>query len=129
MGRFDKLGGRGGESGDGGAGGRVGFFYEHEGSVEGEERGGGGAGGGTFQHVRGNYKSSKGTNLTIEAIRHPFIYDIGICINPFPSYCFETSTVFIMVDGDDVMSCIAVFFFLHIPIYYLHTLSFIFLAP
>ena len=41
--------------------------------MEREGRGGGGAGGGTFQYVRGSYKSSKGTNLTIEAIRHPFI--------------------------------------------------------
>ena len=48
-------------------GGRVGVFYEQEGSGEGEGRGGR-AGGGTFQYVRGNYKSSKGTNLTIEAI-------------------------------------------------------------
>ena len=45
---------------------------------QGRGRGGGGegrgAGGGTFQNMRGTYKSSKGTNLTIEAIRHPFLY-------------------------------------------------------
>ena len=62
-----KGGGIGGRRG-GGRG--LGFFYEQEGSVE---REGGGAGGGTFQYVRGNYESSKGTNLTIEAVRHPFI--------------------------------------------------------
>ena len=65
-----KGGGDRGTEGRGGEG--LGFVMKKR-SVEGEERGGGGAGGGTFQYVRGNYKFSKGTNLTIEAIRHPFI--------------------------------------------------------
>ena len=32
-----------------------------------------GGGGGTLQYVRGKYYSLKGTNLTVVAIRHPFI--------------------------------------------------------
>ena len=40
----------------------------------GQERAGGkGGAGGTLEYVRGNYKSLKGTNLTVLARRHPFI--------------------------------------------------------
>ena len=38
-----------------------------------EQEGSGGGGGGAFQYVRGNYKPSKGTNLTVIARKHPVI--------------------------------------------------------
>ena len=52
----------------------LGGAFEQEGS------GGKGGAGGTLHYVRGNYKSSKGTNLTIVARRHAFISPAWYCL-------------------------------------------------
>ena len=53
----------------------LGGAFEQEGAkTKRVKKGGAGAGaGGTLQYVRGNYKSLKGTNLTVVARIHPFI--------------------------------------------------------
>ena len=56
-----------------------GGVFEQKGGKK-KEKKGGGMGGGTLQYVRGYYKFSKGTNLTVVARRHPFISPAWYCL-------------------------------------------------